>query len=544
MFSGRALSFLEASDPDSYADIERRLETWDNQTIVHHDQVVRIDGYGFSGVTRIDLLTILQDHCRRRGVQLHFNTRLTDLSVFDDCDLIVGADGANSVVRQIYAEHFQPKRSRRFQIRTSGTAQHSASTRSRSPFARTPMEPLSRITIATRPTAAPSSWSATRAPGSGAGFARMDEEQSRRYCEQLFAPELSGHPLLTNRSNWLNFRAVTNQYWQHNNVVLLGDTLRTVHFSIGSGTRMALEDAIALHRAFQYHDEVIPALRAFETAHRPAVEQFLKVAQASYTWYEHFHEKMQHAPLDLAYDYMTRSGVDAAKLRQRAPGFMAAYDAHVGSAADGGYPWIRSRLRSPSATTPARSCSTTSRRDAATRSPSTAAIRPSHTLSCARPRSRVGNALGHLGLPPGARIFQLLLDTPAFPAAFFGAVRAGHVPIVNNTALTLDDYTYFLQDSAAPVAIVDASLYPQIAAIRASCPELRHVIVVGEAAQDTIAWEQWLAYASPELELSRHAQGRPGLLDVQLRQHGLSPKASSTSTTTFPIPSPATPGMF
>ena len=328
VFSGRAVGFMEASDPDSYADIERRLETWDDQTIVHHDQVVRIDGYGFAGFARIDLLTILQNHCRQRGVQLHFNTRLTDLSAFDDCDLIVGADGVNSVVRQIYAEHFQPA------VETLsnkyvwyGTTQHFDT------LSLTFRENADGAFVAHHYRYAPHGSTFIVECDAGtwqrAGFAQMDEEESRRYCEHVFAPDLGGHPLLTNRSTWLNFRAVTNQHWRHNNVVLLGDTLRTVHFSIGSGTRMALEDAIALHRAFEGHDEVIPALRAFETAHRPAVEQFLKVARASYTWYEHFHEKMHLQPLDLAYDYMTRSGVDAAKLRQRAPRFMAAYAAHV-----------------------------------------------------------------------------------------------------------------------------------------------------------------------------------------------------------------------
>jgi acyl-coenzyme A synthetase/AMP-(fatty) acid ligase len=114
--------------------------------------------------------------------------------------------------------------------------------------------------------------------------------------------------------------------------------------------------------------------------------------------------------------------------------------------------------------------------------------------------NRVGNALKQLGLAPGARIMQLLLDTPAFPATFFGAVKAGYVPIVTNTALTADDYAYFLQDSGARVAVIDAVLYPTIAGIQAACPELKHIIVVGGAEPDTIRWEQWLADAAPNLE--------------------------------------------
>jgi len=328
VFSGRALSFMEASDPDSYADIACRLETWDDQTIVHNDEIVRIDGYGFSGIARIDLLMILQAHCRRRGVTLYFNTRLPDLSAFADCDLIVAADGVNSVVRQAYADQFLPT------VETLsnkyvwyGTAQRFDT------LSLTFRENADGAFVAHHYRYAPHGSTFIVECDAGtwqrAGFAQMSEEESRRYCEQVFASDLGGHPLLTNKSTWLNFRAVTNQRWRYNNIVLLGDALRTVHFSIGSGTRMALEDAIALHRAFEYHNEIIPALHSFETAHRPAVEQFLQVARTSYTWYEHFHEKMRLQPLDLAYDYMTRSGVDDARLRQRAPRFMAAYAAHV-----------------------------------------------------------------------------------------------------------------------------------------------------------------------------------------------------------------------
>lgn len=114
--------------------------------------------------------------------------------------------------------------------------------------------------------------------------------------------------------------------------------------------------------------------------------------------------------------------------------------------------------------------------------------------------NRAGNALKNLQIEAGARIMQLMLDTPDFPALFFGALKAGYVPIVTNTALTPDDYAYFLQDSAAQVAILDAALYSQIASIRAQCPDLRHVIVVGDAPPDTINWETWLRDADSELE--------------------------------------------
>jgi len=109
VFSDRALGFLERADPESYQDIQRRLQTWEDQAIVHRDQEVRIDGLGFSGIARLELLQVLQAHCRRRGVALHFGERLADVDAFvADHDLVIGADGVNSVVREAHREHFQP----------------------------------------------------------------------------------------------------------------------------------------------------------------------------------------------------------------------------------------------------------------------------------------------------------------------------------------------------------------------------------------------------------------------------------------------------
>jgi 2-polyprenyl-6-methoxyphenol hydroxylase-like FAD-dependent oxidoreductase len=158
----------------------------------------------------------------------------------------------------------------------------------------------------------------------------MSDEQSRRYCEQVFSDDLGGHPLLTNRSKWLNFKAVINRRWSYKNVVLIGDALRSVHFSIGSGTRSALEDAIALYQACTAHDDVKTALKAFEWARRPTVEQLLAIAARSSRWYEHFRNQMYLDPLPFAYDYMTRSGkIDHESLRKRSPNFIAEYDAYI-----------------------------------------------------------------------------------------------------------------------------------------------------------------------------------------------------------------------
>ncbi len=329
VFSDRALSFLKESDPESYADVEAALKAWDDQTIVHKGQAVKIDGSGYSGISRLTLLHILQKHCRRNGVEMLFTARLPDASRFADCDVIVGADGVNSVVRQQYTEQFQPTTSllsnkyiwygthqlfetlslifRRYQ--DGAFVAH--------------CYPYSEDTSTFIVECDAHTWER-------AGFAKTSEQESIAYCQRVFAEDLGGHALLPNKPVWMNFRAVTNRRWSYQQVILLGDALRTVHFSIGSGTRMALEDAITLSKALAATDDVRAALQTFEDLRRPGMEKLLHIAQQSYTWYETFHEKMDLDPFALAYSYMTRSGrLDAHTLRQKAPRFMTAYDAYT-----------------------------------------------------------------------------------------------------------------------------------------------------------------------------------------------------------------------
>jgi 2-polyprenyl-6-methoxyphenol hydroxylase-like FAD-dependent oxidoreductase len=163
-----------------------------------------------------------------------------------------------------------------------------------------------------------------------AGLDRASDAQSQAYCERVFAADLGGHPLVSNKSVWRQFPLLRNERWTarrpaSGHAILLGDALRTVHFSIGSGTRLAFEDAIALERAFAECGEDVPlALAAFERERRPVVEKLLAAAKASSYWYEQFSEKMALEPWQLAYDYMTRSGrMPDERLRQMAPMFMA-----------------------------------------------------------------------------------------------------------------------------------------------------------------------------------------------------------------------------
>jgi 2-polyprenyl-6-methoxyphenol hydroxylase-like FAD-dependent oxidoreductase len=161
-----------------------------------------------------------------------------------------------------------------------------------------------------------------------AGFDCMDENEARAVCEAVFAETLDGHPLISNRSVWRNFPRVENARWSVGNRVLLGDALHTAHFSIGSGTRLAIEDAIALAKALDETDDIPAGLAAYEAARRPIVQKLVAASRTSAAWYERFPEHMRLAPLDFAMSYITRSGrVDPERLRAMAPRFMARYEA-------------------------------------------------------------------------------------------------------------------------------------------------------------------------------------------------------------------------
>lgn len=329
VFSDRAVSFLEHSDPESYHDIKRNLEIWHRQVIVHKEQPVAIDGSVFSGISRIQLLHILQDHCRHRGVNLQFETRLDRLDVFADCDLIVGADGLNSMVRQKYSDFFQPSlETRSNKYIWYGTHQlfDALSLIFRENHDGTFVAHAYRYSENTSTFIV----ECDAATWDKAGLASMPDAESQSYCEAVFRNELEGHALLSNKSAWINFVVVRNRRWHHDNFVLIGDALRTVHFSIGSGTRTAFEDAIALSKAFETHeDDVEAALEAFEALRKPRANELLDLAHRSLLWYENMSKLMRLDPIAFAYDYMLRGGkVSHESLRQKAPKFIAAYEAY------------------------------------------------------------------------------------------------------------------------------------------------------------------------------------------------------------------------
>jgi 2-polyprenyl-6-methoxyphenol hydroxylase-like FAD-dependent oxidoreductase len=323
VFSLNALAFLERDVADFHALLMPRLESWPMQRIVHRDERVDIDGNGFSAIGRLELNQFLDELCRKAGVNIAYEHIIDSLTAVKDCDLLVGADGANSIVRRALEAEFEPQTewlSNRFAW--YGTAQMfdclSLTFRANQDghfVAHHYRHSQTMSTFVVECDAA--TWRR-------AGLDVKSDDKSRAYCESVFAPDLNGNPLESNKSIWRQFPLLVTNRWSVGNAVLLGDAQRTVHFSIGSGTRLAFEDAIALDRAFAEAGEDVPrALAAFERERRPIVEKIVAAANASSYWYERIREKMKLKPWELAYDYMTRSGrMTDERLRELSPNFM------------------------------------------------------------------------------------------------------------------------------------------------------------------------------------------------------------------------------
>ena len=327
VFSGKTLANLRAADEPSHADITRDFEAWDNVDVVHRDEKISIHGNSFSGIARIRLLKTLQKRCEERGVEIKFHSEIADIDLLKhDCDLLVGADGVNSFVREKYAEHFQPNLSTRpNKYMWYGTNQlfHGLTLTFRETragvFAAHSYK-FNQTTSTFIIECDPQTWDA-------AGFRDMREEETRGYLAEAFAPDLNGDELLSNNSKWINFLLVTNTNWQFENIVLLGDALHTAHFSIGSGTKLAMEDAIALADSFKNKSTINEALQDFEKTRKPVIEDYQAAAYESMRWFENARDYLHFTPLELAYSLMKRSGrVDDQELRKRDPEFMAQYE--------------------------------------------------------------------------------------------------------------------------------------------------------------------------------------------------------------------------
>jgi anthraniloyl-CoA monooxygenase len=328
VFSDKTLSYLKENDEETHRSITDRFALWDNVDVVHRDQKVTIRGNKFSGIARIELLNILQQRCAELGVDLRFRTEVADIDALaGKCDLLIGSDGINSTVRQTYSQYFEPDlvvaankyiwygTRRLFHGLTLTFHENEAGV-----FAAHSYK-FNRTTSTFIVECDPETWQR-------AGFETMTDEETRAYLERVFANDLDGHELLSNNSKWINFVTVKNARWSHRNVVLLGDALHTAHFSIGSGTKLALEDSIALHNCFRADTSVEEALAEFERVRKPVIEEYQDAAQESLVWFENAKDYMHLSPLPFAYKLMTRSKrIDYDNLKKRDPEFIAAYDA-------------------------------------------------------------------------------------------------------------------------------------------------------------------------------------------------------------------------
>lgn len=326
VFSDFALSFVRNVAPAVYAALTRNEVVFPSVAVVHRGQAITMS-HTFHRLGRLELLMALHEQCRQVGVVLEFDRRVDDVTAFADCDLIVAADGANSAIRSRYKEQFRPSLDERpnflawfgttrlFEalsliFRQNGDGLLIAHTYQYSATHSTFLVEVDPATFRR------------------SGLDRMSETQGLRYCEQAFAEELQGHALLSNKSSWFRYAIVKNRQWYHDNIVLLGDALRTGHPSVGSGTRLAFQDAIALFEVFAACGQDVPEILAeFVRIRRPGSDSLQNAAIKSAEWYENLGAKLALDPVSFAYDYLRRTGrVEHADIRKRDPELAAEYE--------------------------------------------------------------------------------------------------------------------------------------------------------------------------------------------------------------------------
>ncbi|WP_309059731.1 bifunctional salicylyl-CoA 5-hydroxylase/oxidoreductase [Streptomyces sp.] len=331
VLSDETLGGIEHADPVVYAALQRAFVRWDDIDIVHRGVRHTSGGHGFAALGRRRLLRILHERCRSLGVELRFRTEAPDVErLARTHDLVVAADGVHSTTREAFADVFRPRitghRCRyvwlaadfafdafRFEI---AETEHGVMQLHGYPYA----ADASTVIVEMREEV----WRA-------AGFDAMEESESIERCAKVFADALGGRPLKSNKSTWTTFRTVVNERWSHGNVVLLGDAAHTAHFSIGSGTKLAVEDALALAASLREQPSVPGALTAYETERRPVVASTQRAARASLEWFENLDLYLGQPPRRFAFNLLTRSRrVTHGNLRLRDARFTEAVEREFG----------------------------------------------------------------------------------------------------------------------------------------------------------------------------------------------------------------------
>lgn len=322
VFSDRTLTELREADPTTYREITDAFVLWDAIDVHFRGELIRCEGHTFAGIARRHLLDILLRRCEALGVPIHHLT-IDDPDTLRDADLLVAADGVNSTVRAKYASAFQPQTEQgatRF-IWFGTDKVYDAFTfmfrESEHGLFQVHAYPFDATTSTFIVECMEETWQRT-------GLTETDEAASVAFCENLFADHLRGRRLLSNRSHWLKFLTLKNARWSHENIVLLGDAAHTAHFSIGSGTKLAMEDAIALAESFQQHDDLPTALRLYTLGRKPRVEAIQRAAAESQHYFENVKRYRHFAPPQFAFNLLTRSGrITYDSLRQRDPYFVS-----------------------------------------------------------------------------------------------------------------------------------------------------------------------------------------------------------------------------
>lgn len=326
VFSDETLHFLEDADEPTYRAISQSFARWDTIEVRHRGERMRVGGNVFAGMSRKGLLAILQQRCLDVGVRVAFHEEVHDLGPFADADLVIAADGINSGVRRMYAEHFRPTlipHPRKYVwLGTDWCPDAFLFICRESPwglFQSTvyPYEDGTSTFVV----------EVDEEPWRRSGLDRATEAETLAFCQALFAKDLGPHRLMSNKSEWISFVTVRNAIWHHGRIVLLGDAAHTAHYTIGSGTKLAMEDAIALARAFEQRRDVESALAYYEQGREPIVERIQEAALESYAWYAALDRYARFDPIQFAFAFFTRSGrVTYDGLRVRDPGFVDAVD--------------------------------------------------------------------------------------------------------------------------------------------------------------------------------------------------------------------------
>ena len=346
VFSDETLSGFEDADAESFREITTSFRYWGDIETYYGGECVTSTGHGFCGMSRKKLLNILQARCRDLGVDLRFESEILDIESVRDADLVLAADGVNSVIRDRYKEHFQPTldwRPNRFcWLGTNKPLraftfifeenEHGLWMVHAYPF----QNDLSTWIVECDE----DTWRA-------AGMDTKSEAETLAYCQALFEKYLDGHDLLANRSTWRQFPTIKCASWSHENIVLIGDAVHTAHFSIGSGTKLAMEDGIALVDAFKAlgTSDVPAVLAAYQESREIDTLKLQKAAQTSLEWFENARRYMKQDPLQLSFNLMTRSKrITYDNLKLRDPALVRAvtswYREHVGAplTSEGGDP--------------------------------------------------------------------------------------------------------------------------------------------------------------------------------------------------------------